>query len=164
MAVDPLRTLLHGERVQLAARLDTHRQGIRASLDGLTEIEARYRLVPSATTLLGILAHVTYSEQVWSVEAVLGTPRHELGLPPSAENPFDVPGTTTVATALGAHAAAVERSDEILAQHGLDDVVTGHRLGRLTVRWIVLHLISEMAQHHGHAEILREQTLALRRS
>ena len=88
MAVDPLRTLLHGERVQLAARLDTHREGIRASLDGLTETEARLRIVPSSTTLLGILAHVTYGEQVWSVEAVLGTPRRELGLPPSAADPF----------------------------------------------------------------------------
>ncbi|TGO03916.1 mycothiol transferase [Serinibacter arcticus] len=163
MAVDPLRTLLHGERAQLAARLDTHREGLRASLDGLSEIEARHQFVPSATTLLGILAHVTYGEQIWSVEAVLGTPRRELGLPPTAADPFDVPESLTIATALGAHAAAVERSDEILARRGLDDVVTGHRLGPLTVRWIMLHLVSEMAQHHGHADILREQVLALRR-
>lgn len=164
MAVDPLRTLLHGERVQLEARLDTHREGLRASLDGLTETEVRHQFVPSATTLLGILTHVTYAEQIWSVEAVLGVPRRDQGLPPSAAEAFEVPERLTIATALGAHAAAVARSQEILGGRGLDDVVTGHRLGGVTVRWILLHLLSEMAQHHGHADILREQVLELRRS
>lgn len=112
--------------------------------------------------MLGILAHVTYGEQIWSLEAMLGTPRHELGLPPSAADPFDAPDSLTVATAVAAHTAAVARSREILEVHDLDDVVVGHRLGPMTVRWILLHLITEMAQHLGHAEILREQVLALR--
>ena len=35
------------------------------SLDALTEEEARLRLVPSKTTLLGLVKHVTYVEGVW---------------------------------------------------------------------------------------------------
>jgi hypothetical protein len=38
------------------------------SLDGLTEQEARRRLVSSRTTLLGLV------KQVWFAEAVSGTP------------------------------------------------------------------------------------------
>lgn len=161
-SVDPLGTLLDDERTQLVARLDHHRRGLRASLDGLTEAEARRRLVPSRTTLLGLIAHATYAEQIWCSEAVLRRPRHELGLPPSASDAFELPDGLTIGGALATHAAAVAHSDLTFRLRGLDVVVTGHGLGPMTVRWILLHLLSEMAQHHGHADILREQVLALR--
>jgi hypothetical protein len=41
----------------------------------------------------------------------------------------------------------------------LDDIVTGHRFGPLTLRWIYIHVIREFAHHCGHADILREQIL-----
>jgi len=44
----------------------------------------------------------------------------------------------------------------------LSEVVTGHRMGALTVRWIHLQVLRELAQHSGHADILREQLLAAR--
>ncbi|PWD51037.1 hypothetical protein C8046_10645 [Serinibacter arcticus] len=160
--IDPLQTLLDDERTQLDARLDAHRHGLRASLDGLTEEEVHRRLVQSDTTLIGLLAHVTYVEQIWSQEAVLGRPRAELGLPPSPADAFHLPHGRTIDAALAAHAAAVEQSRHTLALRGLGDVVTGHAFGPMTVRWVLLHLLSELAQHHGHAEILREQVLALR--
>lgn len=161
-AVDPLETLLDDERTQLDARLAAHRHGLRATLDGLTEAEARRRLVPSRTTLLGLLAHATFAEQIWCSEAVLGIPRHDLGLPASAADAFELPDHLTISGALAAHAAAVEQSQFALSRRGGDVVVRGHALGPMNVRWIYLHLISEMAQHQGHAEILREQALALR--
>jgi hypothetical protein len=40
--------------------------------------------------------------------------------------------------------------------------VTGNRRGPLPLRWIYLHLLRELAQHCGHADILREQVLAAR--
>ena len=43
--------------VQVLAFVDEHREMLLASLDGLTEEEARARLVPSKTTLLGIVKH-----------------------------------------------------------------------------------------------------------
>ena len=44
----------------------------------------------------------------------------------------------------------------------LDDIVTGNRRGPLPLRWVYLHMVSELAQHCGHADILREQILAAR--
>lgn len=40
--------------------LDGYRTSLNDCLDGLTEGEACMRLVPSRTTLLGLLKHVTY--------------------------------------------------------------------------------------------------------
>ncbi|HWN35764.1 MAG TPA: DUF664 domain-containing protein, partial [Pseudonocardia sp.] len=39
-------------------------------------------------------------------------------------------------------------------------VVTGHRAGPRTLRWVYLQVLRELAHHCGHADILREQTLA----
>jgi hypothetical protein len=45
-------------RARLDELLDEHHAMLHHSLDGLTEAEAR-RLVPSRTTLLGLVKHVT---------------------------------------------------------------------------------------------------------
>lgn len=42
----------------------------------------------------------------------------------------------------------------------LDDVLRGHWLGPLPLRWVYLHALREFAQHCGHADILREQILS----
>ena len=39
---------------------------------------------------------------------------------------------------------------------GLDDEVHGNRRGPLPLRWVYLHMLRELAQHCGHADILRE--------
>ncbi len=41
----------------------------------------------------------------------------------------------------------------------LDDTVHGHRRGPLPLRWVYLHMLRELAQHCGHADILREQLI-----
>jgi hypothetical protein len=37
-------------------------------------------------------------------------------------------------------------------------VATNRRGERLTLRWILLHMIEETARHAGHADLLRETT------
>lgn len=61
--------------VQVAAFVDEHRQMLLASLDGLSEEKARARLVPSKTTLLGLVKHAVFVERVWFGEAVTGQSR-----------------------------------------------------------------------------------------
>ena len=50
-------TLVGSERAQLEASVHDDRVEVRRLLDGLTEEQARRRLVPSPTTLLGIVNH-----------------------------------------------------------------------------------------------------------
>ncbi|QIM20764.1 DinB family protein [Phycicoccus sp. HDW14] len=147
-------------RAMLDGFVDEHREGLRLSLEGLTEEQARRRLVPSATTLLGLVKHATFVERVWSEEAVLCRPRTELGLPAAAEDSFLLTDDDTVASVLAEHESACAAARSIASSVGLDDLVHGNRRGPLPFRWVQLHLLRELAQHCGHADILREQVLA----
>ena len=147
-------------KVQMETFLDEHRAALHGCLDGLTEEQARRRLVPSDTTLLGLVKHVTFAERVWFGEAVTGRPRQEMGLPPTAAEAFILTGEDTIESVRSAHSQACEASRRATAGLGLDDVLRGHYLGPLPLRWVYLHTLREFAQHCGHADILREQILS----
>jgi len=151
---------LADERAQLDAFLTTYRRALNTSLDGLTEEEARARLVPSKTTLLGLVKHAAYVEQIWFTETVSGTPRADLGLPPTVDDSFDLEPGDTIAVVQARHREVADASARAVADLPLDTVLTGHpRIEAVTLRWVLLHVLRELAQHVGHAEILREQLL-----
>ena len=156
----PLDVTQEPLKVQLETFLDEHRAALHACLDGLTEEQARRSLVPSRTTLLGLVKHATYAERVWFGEAVTGRPRQEMGLPPTAAEAFILTDEDTIESIRRAHAQACEASRRAAAGLGLDDVLRGHYLGPLPLRWVYLHALREFAQHCGHADILREQILS----
>ena len=146
-------------RTQLDAFIDDHRAGLAASLDGLTEEQARRSLVPSRTTLLGLVKHATFVEKVWFDESITGRPRAEIGIPDTPEESFVLADTDTIDSVLRAYHATCEASRAATAGLGLDDILPGNRRGPLPLRWVLLHVLREFAQHCGHADILREQLL-----
>jgi hypothetical protein len=146
-------------KVQFEAFLDEHRAALDACLDGLTEEQASRSLVPSKTTLLGLVKHATFVERVWFDEAVTCRSRAELGLPAGPDESFTLVQRDTIATVRGAHRQACEWSRRAVAHLAVDDFVYGNRRGPLPLRWIYLHVLRELAQHCGHADILREQIL-----
>jgi hypothetical protein len=146
-------------RAQFEAFIDEHREALNHCLDGLTEEQARRSLVPSATTLLGLVKHATFLEKVWFDEAVTGRSRAEIGIPEASSESFILDGDDTIDTIARAHREACEASRGATASLGLDDEVYGYRLGPLPLRWVYLHVLRELAQHGGHADILREQIL-----
>jgi hypothetical protein len=147
-------------KIQMETFLDAHRAALHACLDGLTEEQARRSLVPSLTTLLGLVKHATYVEKVWFDEAVTGRSRAELGLPPTAAEAFMLADDDTIESVRRAHAEACAASRQATAALDLDDLLTGHRWGPFPLRWVFLHTLREFAQHCGHADILREQILS----
>lgn len=154
------RTVDEPLQVQFEAYLDEYRAALRGCLDGLTEEQVRRHLVPSQTTLLGLVKHVTFVEWVWFGEAVTGRPRTEYGQPAQSADTFVLTDTDRIDTVQQAHDAACAASRAATAQLGLDDILRGHRMGPVPLRWIYLHVLRELTQHCGHAEILREQILA----
>ena len=147
---------------QLTAFVDEHRHMLASCLDGLTEAEARQRLVPSKTTLLGLVKHATFVERVWFEEAVTCQPRSETGIEVGPEESFDLRETDTIDAVRARYLQACAASKQAVQHLGVDDVVKGNRRGPLPLRWINLHVLRELAQHCGHADILREQILAAR--
>ena len=151
-------------RVQFEAFLDEHRRALGECLDGLTEEQTRRSLVPSRTTLLGLVKHATFVEKVWFDEAVTGRPRAEIGIPATPDESFVLEPGDTVDGVREAHRSACEASRRATASLGLDDVLPGNRRGPLPLRWVYLHVLRELAQHCGHADILREQLLGAKAS
>jgi len=146
-------------RVQFEVFLDEHRGALNGCLDGLTEEQARRSLVPSRTTLPGLVKHATFVEKVWFDEAVTGRPRAEIGIPATPGESFILDHDDTIATVRRAHREACQSSRRATSSLGLDDIIHGNRRGPLPLRWVYLHMLRELAQHCGHADILREQLI-----
>ncbi len=144
-------------QAQFEVFLDEHRAALNGCLDALTEEQVRRQLVPSRTTLLGLVKHATFVEKVWFEEAVTGRSRAEIGIPATPDESFILNEDDTIATVQRAHREACEASRRATASLELDDMVQGNRRGPLPLRWVYLHVLRELAQHCGHADILSEQ-------
>lgn len=155
--LDVESVLLADERTQLLAFVDAQRAEVLALLDGLSEAQGRARLVPSATTVLGIVKHCAFVERVWFAVSLAGRSRAELGLPEDAERSWVLDDADTTASVAADYRAACEESRALVAAYDLDAVVAHNRRSPLTLRWVLLHLVRELARHAGHGDVLREQ-------
>lgn len=147
------------ERDVLEAFLDFYRGVIVRKAAGLSEEDARRRLVPSKTTLAGLLKHLTGVERGWFQRRLAQRSPEEVG-PNSRgdDESWDLAEGDTVAALSAEYEAACAESRRIAAQFALDDAAPHPRLGQVSLRWIYVHMIEETARHAGHADILREQT------
>ena len=149
--------LVATEREALAGWVDYYRAELLVKLDGLTEEQADRRVVPSLTTLHGLVRHLTKVEFVWFVRVISGLDEPApFGFPDRVDGDFLLDDGATLEEDVARYVAACERSREIFAGVGLDEVRMHHRIGDIDVRWIMIHMIEEYGQHNGHADILRE--------
>lgn len=152
-----------GESEMLHALVDEQRAAVAALLDEVTEEEARVRLVPSLTTVLGLVKHVTFVEQVWFDHRIGGRTRMEVGLPETVDESFVLEPQDTLESVRSSHRAAWARSRELAAACDLDRLLDW-RGTPVTVRWVLMHIVRELARHAGHGDILIEQLHARRDS
>jgi hypothetical protein len=145
-------------RERLDELLDSYRAALLDSLDGLTEEEVRRRLVPSKTTLLGLVKHVTYVEGVWFDQALTGGSYAEVGISTTPDRSFDLEPADSISTVQDTYRDRSEKSRRAMGDLSLDMVVSGR--GDRPVWTLLLQVLRELAQHAGHADILREQILA----
>jgi hypothetical protein len=135
--------------------LDEYRSALHDCLDGLTEEEARASLVPSKTTLLGLVKHVTYVEGVWFDQAITGRTYQEIGIATSPDRSFTLKKADTIDVVQRAHRDRCDVSRRRVGDLDLDAVVHGR--GERPLWRIYLHMVRELARHAGHADILRER-------
>jgi uncharacterized damage-inducible protein DinB len=154
---------VEGERANLLAYLEQQRNGIRLTAFGLTEDQARATPTSSALSVGGLIKHVTSTERSWMNDVL------------QRGNPADGEANYGDSFALGAD----ETLEEILADSvrcGLETEAIIADIADLgqpvpvpkdvpwfpkdveswEVRWVLLHLIEELARHAGHADIIRE--------
>ncbi len=148
-----------GERALLDQMLDVQRDEVAELLTGLDDVSARARLVPSLTTPLGLVKHATFVEKVWFHARVAGVPRAEVGVPDTVDESFVLTPDDTVGSVRAAFVAACEHSRAVAAAHELDAQFPWHH-GPVSLRFVYVHMIAELARHAGHGDILVEQLLA----
>jgi uncharacterized damage-inducible protein DinB len=146
-----------GERVVLEAFLDLYRGIVVQKVAGLSAEAVHRRLVPSATTLAGIVSHLASVEREWFHAILAQRPPAEAGVR-IADDGWRVPSEQSTDELVADYQRACASSRQLAASFSLDDSVPHPRLGRVSLRWIYVHMIEETARHAGHADILREQT------
>ncbi|CCH32082.1 DUF664 domain-containing protein [Actinosynnema sp. NPDC047251] len=127
--------------------LDYLRTSIATKVDGAPEPHVRTAGVPSGTTLLGLLTHLTAVER----SMFLGDQVTDW------QATFHAPPDDRAADVLTRYRTAVRRANEVLDTCAdLDAPVPRPGRPAPSVRWALVHLIEETGRHAGHADILRE--------
>jgi uncharacterized damage-inducible protein DinB len=151
----PIAAFAAGEIGTQLRFVDYLRDSVARKLAGLSEPDVRRRLVPSGTTLLWLGKHVAAAEAFWLQHIFSGAVAFD-ALP----DEDDLDGET-VASVTALMTATGRRTREIVEACADPDrlsAVSVHRRGHVTLRWILAHLVEEIARHAGHADILRELT------
>jgi hypothetical protein len=147
-----------GERELLEGFLEYHRRVVSGKLCGLSEEDARRHLVPSLTTPIGLVKHAAAVERNWFQHQLARRPRGQIaGNARGDDASWEVGKDETIAEVVAEYDESCAESRRIAAGFVLDHTVPHDRLGRVSLRWIYVHMIREHARHIGHADILREQ-------
>lgn len=148
--------LLGGEKESLLAALERHREAILWKLDGLTDEQLRASSVPSGMTPIGLVKHVASVEYGWFC-ATFGRDHEPLGFDLEDENAdFRVEPDEPVADVLAFWARARAAANEAVAEIDLDTTGTAWFGEQVSMRWVMIHMVEELARHAGHVDIMRE--------
>jgi uncharacterized damage-inducible protein DinB len=149
------------EKAMLSAFLDRYRETVVWKLGGLSKQQAAQQLVPSASTLLGLVKHLAYVERWWFQMNFAGEP---IPFPwpedePDQDIDFRVAPTDTIESISALYQQEIARSREIVTGASVDDLGKGFGdVEPRSLRWVMVHMIEETARHAGHMDILRELT------
>ena len=144
------------ERPMLEGFLDYYRDVVVNKLEGLSRDDAARVMTSTGLSLLGTVAHLTEVEYGWFDEKFAGHPER-----PDHVNheSFQLSSGDTVISIIEEYRAACAVSRVIASKAALDDLgVVEHGIwGRVSLRWIYIHMIEETARHAGHLDLMREQ-------
>ncbi|RLU85822.1 hypothetical protein CTZ27_25980 [Streptomyces griseocarneus] len=152
------------ERGTLLAFLDAQRGGVRRALLGLTEEQAALKPSASELSLGGLLKHTLHAEHGWLAMARNDGPilNFEEAMK-QFEQSFTltedetVPGLLAEWSELAADLERFIRALPTLEQtFPLPAAPWFPKDTSVSMRWLLLHLIEEMARHAGHADVIRE--------
>jgi len=143
---------LHGERDTLVEFLEYLRESVIVKMEGLDEQTARLSTVPSRTSLMWIVKHLTRVEVSWFQYAFAGL---DVSIPIDEVDPND-----NLSSVIAAYESARRISNSIAGEYFDLDQLCKRALttaNPLSLRWLLVHMVEETARHAGHADIIREQ-------
>jgi uncharacterized damage-inducible protein DinB len=151
------------ETTLLTQFLDYQRAVMVRKAEGLTKEQLNRRLGPSTLTLAGLLKHLTLVEDSWFQERMLGRdsaePWASVDWQATPDWEMDTAGDHEPDELVAMYEAACERSRQVVTDIGdLETVMAkANRRGeKMSLRWVLIHMVEETARHAGHADFLRE--------
>jgi hypothetical protein len=151
---DSLKT--GNEKETLVGVLDELRAVMLWKLDGLDREQASRPMVPSGTSLLGIVKHLAWVERWWFVDFIGG---EKLEYPWSDADPdadFRIEHHDTVASISQLYVDAVGEANAVIAAAPGLEVTGDLDGGPRSLRWVLVHMIDETGRHAGQCDIIRE--------
>ena len=145
------------EREILVGFLEFQRRALVRKCEGLTDEQLRSRPVPSSNiSLIGLVRHLATVER-WYFQAVIAGDFPGSLFNHDSDEAFNAVDTATRAETFAIWTAEVESARGIVASRPLEAVGTvPPTRQRLSLRWVITHMIDEYARHLGHADIVRE--------
>ncbi len=145
-----------GEMESLHASLNRHRDAVLWKLEGLDDEQLRRKVVPSGTSILGLVKHLGWVEYGWFCE----TFGRETEARAYDENDPDadlrIESDESTADVLAFYARACAAADAVIDELSPEDEGTAWFGDAVTMRWVLIHMIEETARHAGHLDIARE--------
>src|SRR6476620_9927059 len=146
------------ERAIIENMLDRNREALIETTRGLSDADARRRLVASLTTPISLIKHAAAAERIWFQRFWAGLDESECdGYSRRDERTFAVADDESLTDVIAEFERASERSRVIASGFDLDATKDNPREGTVSMRWTLLAMIQEFARHAGHGDILREQ-------
>lgn len=165
----PEPALAVGELQTLLGFLEFHRATLEWKTRGLTTEQLRRSIGASSMTLGGLLMHVAYVEDQWFICGVHDrermTPWATVDWKATPNWEWDVAHVMSADAIRNQWTTSVERCrvafDEAVRAGNPDALGTFAKRAmpsgeRVSLRWILVHMIEEYARHNGHADLLRE--------
>ena len=147
---------LTGEKEGLHTALQRHRELMLWKLEGLDDQAVRRPMVPSGTTLLGLVKHLAAVEYGWFC-LTFGRDTEPLPFDDDDENAdLRVEDGETTADIVAFYRRAWVAADQVIDEVGLDETGTAWFGDAVSLRWVLIHMLEETARHTGHADIVRE--------
>jgi hypothetical protein len=134
--------------------LGAQRAGLLALLDGLTREQATSTPTVSDLSLYGIVKHCAFVERRWVLGAIGRQLIPGIVPPEDRDQEFRCDPGESIESVRAFYATIVRANDDVL-DGVTDDDASSAREG-MNIRSVLLHLLEEVAQHRGQADIIRE--------
>jgi len=148
-----------GERAMLVGFLDWYRSVVERKVDGLTLEQARTVMTPTGMSPLGIINHLGLVERDWFREIFSGADVGAIDMAGDNSADFAIGADDTVDSVLSFYRAEVDQSRQIVAEAPSLDVLSAKATElqqKVSLRWIMIHMLEETARHAGHLDLMRE--------
>lgn len=144
------------EKESLQASLDRHRDVVLWKIDGVDDDDLRGPVMPSGTSLLGMVKHLAAVEYGWFC-LTFGRETEPLPFDDDDENAdFRVEPHESTRDIVDFYRRACAAADDVIAALPLDTTGTSWAGETVSMRWVLIHMIEETARHAGHFDIVRE--------